>query len=246
MKDKTGYIAAGVLLVLIGLWLASIFNLSIPIKLQTSGAPQELAVVGTGQVDVVPDTVRITFGIRVEQKNSVEAVQKEMNEKSKAVSEALIKSGVKKENIKTSNYSINPEYDYSNPQRKLLGYTGTMTIDVKVQPTALAPTVIANATAAGANEVQNTQFIVDAPEKYRAEARQKAIENAREQAEAIAKDLGIRLGKAVNLVESSNGNSVYPVPMYDAKAMGAGGGGPTLESGTQTITSTVTVYFEKK
>lgn len=245
MKNNSGAFAAGIVLVLLGLWVASLLNLTIPVKIQTSGSPQELAVVGTGQVDVVPDTVRITFGIRVEQKNSVEAVQKEMNEKSKTVTEALLRSGVKKENIKTSNYSINPEYDYNSPQRRLLGYSGNMTIDVKVQPTTLAPQVIADATAAGANEVQNTQFIVESPEKYRAEARQKAIENARQQAEAIAKDLGIGLGKAVNLVEASGGSPVYPVAMY-ADKVGAGGGGPTMESGTQTINSTVTVYFEKK
>jgi len=108
----------------------------------------------------------------------------------------------------------------------------------------LASKVIETATTAGANQIQGSRFVVDKPELYREEAREKAIKNAKEQAEKMAKNLGIKLGKIVNIIESSPSQ---PIAFYGkAYAEGLGGGGPILEQGTQTVTSVVTLYFEKK
>ena len=60
------------------------------------------------------------------------------------------------------------------------------------------------------------------------------------------KNLGIRLGKITNIVESTPDSGFIP---YSLKALPMGGGGgnsATMEPGTQTVTSTVTLYFEKR
>ena len=90
--------------------------------------------------------------------------------------------------------------------------------------------------------------MVDDPAKYRAEARKKAIDNAKEQANKIASDLGIKLGKIVNISESSPDSAVPVYALKDAAmSRGAGGGGnAAIEPGSQTITSVVTLYFEKR
>ena len=63
------------------------------------------------------------------------------------------------------------------------------------------------------------------------------------EAQKIAKDLGIKLGKITNIVESSPDNPVF----YSKSIPISGGGGDVaLEAGSQTITSVVTLYFEKK
>ncbi len=79
----------------------------------------------------------------------------------------------------------------------------------------------------------------------REQARQKAIENAKEQAQKLASQLGIRLGRVVNIVENTPG---APVPMYmEAKRLDTAMGAPApeIEPGSQTVTSQVTLYFER-
>ena len=160
--------------------------------------------------------------------------------------ESIKTLGIDTKDIKTSNYNITPAYSFS-PERenKITGYNGSATIAVKVKDMKLASKVISSATEAGANQVTGTRFAIDQPEKYREMAREKAIANAKEQAVKLAKNLGITLGKVVNIVESSP-NQDYPI--YARAEMGAprADTGPILEPGSQTVTSTVTLYFEKK
>ena len=61
----------------------------------------------------------------------------------------------------------------------------------------------------------------------------------------LTQALGIRLGRVVNIVESSP--TFPPVYFTEAKQVGLGGAPPRpdIEPGSQTITSTVTLYFEK-
>lgn len=105
-------------------------------------------------------------------------------------------------------------------------------------------------TANGANQVQGTRFVVDEPNKYRAEAREKAIKNAKEQAAKIAQDLGIRLGKVVNLIETTPGTydgQLEAKMLTSSGGVGAGGQYDTdFQQGSQTVTSVVTLFFEKR
>jgi len=161
------------------------------------------------------------------------------------------KLNLKKENIKTSNYSIYPNYVYEKDQNRITGYNGSVTISIKMKDTKLTANVIEEATKAGANNVQGTRFVVDNPDKYRELAREAAITNAKEQAQKLAKTLGIKLGKIVNVVESTPS---YSAPNYAAKMAlssvgGLGGSADSsanFEPGSQTLSSVVTLYFEKK
>lgn len=239
----------GFIIVIFGLGLMSAFNVSLPLTVTTKQQPSELSVVGEGKVDVVPDTAYIDVGITINDAQTSKDAQNSIGKTNNAIIAAMIKLGVKKEDIKTSNYSVYPNYSYeSNGNNKLLGYSGNVTITIKVNDTQKATQVIEAATAAGANQIQGTRFVVEDPQKYRDAAREKAIANAREQAQKLANNLGIRLGKVVNVIENSPDSSIMPMysTMSNAKEVGGGGGGPAIEAGTQTITSVVTLYFEKK
>ena len=62
----------------------------------------------------------------------------------------------------------------------------------------------------------------------------------------MAKSLGIKLGKVTNIIESSPNNieSIKYAAM-PVTGGGSGSGGVSIEQGSQTLTSTVTLYFEK-
>jgi len=230
------------------LWIVNYFNISYPLTVTSRAASGELAVVGEGKVDITPNNASVDLGITTTDAKSVDDAQKQINTVNNAIVENLQQLGIDKKDIKTSNYSIMPNYDYTRSGAgTITGYNGNTTVTVKVKDTSKLPDVIAAATNGGANQVMGTNYSVESPEKYREQARNKAIANAKEQAQKLADELGIRLGKVTNIVESTNDNG--PIPMFKAEALSMGGGNapsPDLQPGTQTISSSVTLYFEKR
>lgn len=221
------------------------YNIYYPIQIVTTNKSTELSVIGEGKVEVIPDTAYVDLGVTVSNVKTVEAAQKTISDANNKLVSSLKELGIPKEDISTSNFSTFPNYSYEGGQDRIVGYNGNVTISVKVKNKDLVSKVISQASAAGVNEIHGTRFAVDDPAKYRVEARSKAIANAKEQAEKLAKELGISLGKVVNIAETSNLGS--PVPMYDKAMMSERSvSNPQLEEGTQTITSVVTLYFEKR
>lgn len=242
MRPFLGIIASAVA-VLITLLIITTLNITLPISVTSRTVSGELSVVGEGKVDVVPDTANIQAGITVDSKTVKEAEDK-INEINNRIVTAVETLGIDKKDIRTSNYSISPNYNFTPDGRSdISGYAGNATLTITVREQELVPQVITAATEAGANQVYNSGFIVDDPSKYREEARNKAIQNAKEQAQKLANELGIKLGRIVNIVEStSQPPEIYPV-MRSAPDIG---GAPDLQPGSQTITSVVTLYFERR
>lgn len=234
-------------LIVLTLWIINILGISYPIDVTTRQSSGELAVVGEGKIDVVPDTAQVNVGIIVSNAASVEDAQSQINQTNNAIVSAMQNLGITDEDISTSNYSINPDYNYDSGANEITGYSGNASLLIKVRSLDVLPQVIEQATANGANQILGTSFVIDKPEEYREQARNAAIENAQQQAKELADRLNIRLGKVTNIVESSGGN-VPPIPMYDrALSVAEGyGGSANLQPGSQTITSTVTLYFDKR
>ncbi len=233
-------------IILFFLLIAKVFHIALPVQVTSTTQATELAVVGEGKVDVVPDSANVTVGITVSNVRNVADAQSQINTTNNAIIAAMQKLGIDKKNIKTANYSVYPTYDYETG-RSITGYSADVQVTITTKDTQQVSQIIEAATAAGANTISGTSFKVSDPAKYREEARNQAIKNAREQAEKIAKNLGIKLGKVTNIVEAGGSSPV--MPMYD-RLQGGGGYGAAeaanLQEGTQTITSVVTLYFEKR
>lgn len=233
--------------VVLALFFIKTLNISYPLTVVNSTQTKELAVVGEGKVDVSPDTAYVDAGITVDNRSTVKEVQDTINTINNKIIDALRQMGIEKGDIKTSNYSVYPNYKYDNNVNIISGYNGNATVEIKVVDTQLVSKIIETVTTAGANQIQGVRFAIDKPETYREEARTKAINNAKDQANKIAKDLGIKLGKINNIVESTPDNLTSGKTVFPMSGGGMGGGGaPTIENGTQTVTSVVTLYFEKQ
>ena len=228
------------------LQLIKTLDISYPITITTTTKTTELAVVGESKLEIVPDIAYVDAGITVNSASSVQIAKETINTTNNKIVESLKDLGIKKEDITTSNYSIYPAYNYENNVNRIRGFTGNATVSITVRDTNQVSQVIEKATAAGANQINGARYSIEKPELYREKVRSMAISNAREQAMNLAKNLGIRLGKITNIVESTPDSGFIP---YSLKALPMGGGGgnsATMEPGTQTVTSTVTLYFEKR
>jgi uncharacterized protein len=204
-------------------------------------------VTGRSQISVIPDEARVTLGVSVSD-SSVESAQSTLNQKLDTIIKALTELGIPKDSIKTTNYSINPQYDFRpESQRQITAYFANTTIEMKLTDFNKLSQAISAATAAGANEVNGIQFGLseDLEAKTRRQAREEAINQAKEEAKDLAGLADMRLGKIINVIETAP----FEPPIYStmAKAEGLGGGADMpaqLEPGNSIFSYQVILSYE--
>ncbi|HEY4496292.1 MAG TPA: SIMPL domain-containing protein [Candidatus Paceibacterota bacterium] len=214
-----------------------------------------IMVAGKGEVLTKPDIASFSFTVEKESLNVAEAQSSAAKVVNQILAE-LKKLEVAEKDVKTLGYNIYPRYEYSvggvsydyypsnGGKRVLAGYVVSQTIEVKVRKITDAGKIISNIGELGAANLSGLSFSVDKEETFQAEARQKAINDAQDKAENLAKDLGVTLVRITSFSESGN----YPGPIYYAKAAeGLGMGGdmtPEVPSGENRIVSNVTLTYE--
>lgn len=118
-------------------------------------------------------------------------------------------------------------------------YTATNSVDVTIRNLDTAGKVLSAATSAGANQLYGIRFEIEDLAPLQAEARKKAVEDARLRAERLAQLAGVKLGPAVSIVEMDGGGS-GPVPMMAMARMDAAA---PVERGELTISTTVQIVY---
>lgn len=216
-----------------------------------------ITVSGRGEVFAVPDIATFSFSIIEEGKDVAEANNKSST-KNNAVMKYLENNGIEERDIKTEGYNANPKYDYSqvvcvrypcptqNPV--LVGYEVSQTISVKVRNADKAGEILSGIGALAVTNISGLTFTIDNEEVLKAEARSKAIADAKEKAKILAKDLGVKLGDVSSFYEENN----VAYPMYSAmesKNMAMGGGAPVIPDiakGENKITINVNITYKIK
>lgn len=243
MKDLTK-----IILIFAMAYLFLRFAPAIPISSVVTQKQDLFTVTGTGKVTVVPDTAIINTGI-TSFSTTVSLAQSQSNSIINKISDSLKKLGISEIDIKTSNYSIYPQYDYSKGSMHISGYTVSAFLDVTIRNLDKLNEAIDVSTSNGANTISGIQLTVDEDKRKQLEvsARDIAIKGAKSKAEGLARAAGISLGRIVNVQESSPS---YPRPYLaiSEKTVGLGGGGePTqIQPGSTDITSTVTLSYETR
>lgn len=207
--------------------------------------PITVTVSGEGKVAASPDLAMLSLGVQTGRQPSSEAAMAMLKKNMDAIIAAVKKAGVDQKDISTENFWLNPAYDWTDKGQIPRGFEANQSLRIKVRDLDKASDILGAATAAGANQAGGIQFTIDEPEKLRAEAREKAIAQAQEKAELLAKNLGMSLGRMRGFVE---GGAAIPPMMYDRAMMaGMGGGGESavpLPAGEQEIATQVSITYE--
>lgn len=219
---------------------------SINFATTTQPVGEPFMVSGEGKVFVTPDIAKISFGIQ-ESGPSLKTVQNTVNTKSKILTDALKKLRIADNDIKTTSYSVYPQYDYTGPTQRITGFQVSTNYEVTIKNFDIVNDAITAGTSAGANTIGGVNFEVnDATQKEKLnEARKLAVTDAKDKASGLAGAAGISLGKIVNVTESQGG-SPRPILMTD-KAVGLGGGAPAtpdIQPGQTEIDVTVSLSYE--
>ncbi len=211
-----------------------------------SSSPATITVTGDGKTSMTPDIAELNFGVQVTRAASAKDAMNKLSTMMTAVIAAVEKTSVDKKDINTQSLSLNPAYDWSSGQQIQRGYDASQNLTVKVRNLDAVSDVLSAAASAGANQVGGINFTIDDPEKARADARAKAIEQAKTKAQELAAQLNMKLGKVQSFSENG-GNVPYP-PMYArgsaAMDMQAGVAAPPIPVGDQDVSVQVTLTYE--
>ena len=204
-----------------------------------------ITIDGEGKVTAVPDIGQITVSIVTNDKDVTKAQNTNISQFNALVA-ALTASGIDKKDLTTSNYNLGPVYDWSTGKQVFQYYQVTQSLLVKIRDLSKSGNVIQIASQNGVNQVSDLSFTIDDPEKLREQARQLAIQNAQQKAQALADEAGVHLGKIVSFSESPNQPVPGPIPyMAMDKAMSGGvAQAPTIEAGSQDVIVDATIQYE--
>ena len=173
----------------------------------------------------------------------------------KSALEVLSNAKIADKDIKTTNASFYPKYEYqysrcteySCPPSKnvVVVYVSSETISVKVRNTDDVGDLTSELSAVGVSDLSGPNFSIDNEDALKAEARRLAIEDARVKGEELAQQLGASLGKVVYFSESGD----YPMPYYandmmSMKAVPESAPRAELPKGENTVSSDVSITFE--
>ncbi len=203
-----------------------------------------ITINGQGEVDVKPDLTTVTLGITT-QGETVETIQSENTTKMNSIIAMLKEQGIAEDDIKTLNFNVNPRYSWEDGERKEDGFEIRQNVQVKVRDESLTSKILAQAGELGANQVGGLNFTIDDTSEFEQQARLKAIDDAQDKAQELADELGLDLVRVVSFSEAGGGS---PTPMYGMMERSVSSDAaipePTIETGTQKVTSYVSVTFE--
>jgi uncharacterized protein len=211
--------------------------------------PRTLSVSGSGMVSLTPNIAYINIGVHTDNPDLATAVNQN-NTQTQTLVDSLKKAGIAGEDIQTSNFSVysngNKSFDPTTGQENDTGryYSVDNTVYVTVRDLTTLGSLLSTGIASGANTINGITFDLADKTAAMAEARQKAMTNAKNLALELAASAGVKLGS----IQSISYSDVTPVPYY-----GLGGGGAAapnasvpIQPGQTQISVTVSVTYEVK
>ena len=176
-------------------------RVSIDAALHTSEKPYVQAT-GEATVSARPDQAVIEIGV-VSQASNANAASSENARQTDVVLAELNHLLGRTKRVRTTNYSVRPNFQYPKPGAKptITGYSATNVVEVTLDDLSQVSKVIDTAMQSGANVIQKLQYRLKNPNTVRAQALKEAAEQAKVSAEAIAAGLGLRVLRVLTAEE---------------------------------------------
>jgi len=205
-----------------------------------------IVATGTGSVIGTPDRAQVTFAVETENID-VKAAQAENALQMAKVYDALLKSGLPRDALKTTGYYIYPVYEESTGllKPKIRTYHVTNSLTVTLHNVSQTGEIIDTAVANGINQASSIQFMLsdEKQQELRTEALKEAVARARADADTVSGAMGTTI-TGVQRAETGGGYTPVYFQNYalDSAAPKAAAATP-IQSGDITVTATVTITY---
>lgn len=230
-------------------WLAACLALTLaPLAVQAAtDLPRTVSVSGSGEVTAEPDLARVTLGVEARKPSMAEARAAVAATVDRVL--ALTRDlRIDPKQVNATRVQVQPEYSWNEKDRKrvLLGYLVSRQVQVELRDLEQLGPLLERAVDAGVNQVNDPLLDSTRRKSLEREAMAKAVEDARLNADTLARAAGGKLGAARTINGSSSGP---PVPMYRSAVMMADAPAPpppeaTYEPGEMKFSAAVSVEYD--
>lgn len=205
-----------------------------------------ISVKGEATVQSAPDKADLSINLFGSGKTAVAAKQ-ESDKKLKSLYKLVSKYGIESSAVRTTQSSVQPQYDYRDGKRVFREYQSQHRISLEIDKLDVVAELTDELVDAGVDRVDSLQYGLKNDAMVKQEALVKALEQARKKAAALAKVAGAKLGHAVSITEG--GASLRPpMPMQrglmKAEAMMAADSAVAPPAGDVEIYQSIHAVFE--
>ncbi|GAB3007563.1 SIMPL domain-containing protein [Mycobacterium bourgelatii] len=214
----------------------------IPSSSASNPSPRQVTVVGSGQVQGVPDTLTADITISFTA-SDVTSAMNQTNGRQRAVIEALTRAGMDNKDIRTTDVILQAQYSIAEPggSPTITGYRADNAIQVKIHPADTASRLLALIidTGGDATRITAVRYKIADDSQLVKDARARAYDDAKNRAQQYAELSGLTLGKVISISESTG-----PAPVEAPQAPAPRASTLPLEPGQQTVNFSVTAVWE--
>ncbi|WP_431113307.1 SIMPL domain-containing protein [Variovorax paradoxus] len=235
--------------------LSTLFSMQAALSQTSISRPSPLVQVsGSATVRVTPDEIYLTVGIQSRDKNLQVATQE--NGGRVANAQAILKQhGVPEKSVQVNYLQVQPNYDARYPEHTTtpVSFTARRSIGIKVTNFAGFERLLNDLYAVGINEVENLEYRSSTLRQHRDKARDMAAVAAREKADALTAQLGVKRGQAIRISENQGSILWGGSSQFAGRSMtqnvatsqqgGDSGGDEALSVGQISVTAHVNVDF---
>jgi len=206
--------------------------------------PRLLAVSGEGEVSVAPDRADVSF--------TAEASEKSLADAERIVADGIAKLlklcdalGIPKNHVRSAQLNVSPQYDggvISNRPR-IVGYHVSRQVDVDLRDLTRLGKLLQGAVEGGANRVNGVSFGSTRKDEHQRAALALAAEDAKANAEVLARAMGVKPGRLHALAAAESGG----MPMVHQERMSlmkSADSAQTYQAGEIKFRASVTAEFD--
>lgn len=168
-----------------------------------SSLPRTVTVNSRESVHVEPDIAEIVFSVSTQAPQAADCQQHNSQEVDQ-LSSLLQEMGVAEASIQTTDYYMNPRYEWVNDVRRLAGYEACTTLTISDIPMEQAGTILSESVNAGVNHIQSISYLSSRYDEAYQEALALAVSAAAAKAQAMADAAGYSLGSISYMQETSS------------------------------------------
>ena len=214
--------------------------------LAEDGRPRTVSVAGQGQVTAQPDMARVTLGVEARRPDLADARLTVTRAVDRVL--ALTKElAIDPKYVNATGLQVQPDYTWNEQARKqeLQGYVVSRQVEVELRDLDKLGTLLERAVSAGANQIGGASLDSTHRKELERQAMTLAVQDARLNAETLARAAGVQLGTVRTLNASS---SSPPMPMYRMAAADMAAAPPppdaTYQAGEMTFAARVSAEYD--
>jgi len=175
-----------------------------------------VSVTGSGEVTAQPDMAYVTLGVEARRPTLAEA-RTEVSATVERVLALTRELKIEPKFVDSTRLQVQPDYrwDEQSSKQVLLGYLVSRQVDVELHDLDRLGTLLEKSVSAGVNQVGGARLDSSRRKELERAALAQAVDDARLNADALARAAGAKLGP----VQSLSTAGTMPVPMYAERAM---------------------------